>query len=125
VNEGDLVEISSPRGRIEAPARISGIREGTVFVPFHYGYWDRDGDRDPRDEKSHRRAANELTITDWDPASKQPLLKAGAVSVRKVADGSGPAPAPTTGASTPETGDLEPTRGDESATVAETIEAQR
>ena len=125
VNEGDLVEISSPRGRIEAPARISGIREGTVFVPFHYGYWDRDGDRDPRDEKSHRRAANELTITDWDPASKQPLLKAGAVSVRKVADGSGPAPAPTTGASTPATGDLEPTRGDESATVAETIEAQR
>jgi len=125
VNEGDLVEISSPRGRIEAPARISGIREGTVFVPFHYGYWDRDGDRDPRDEKSHRRAANELTITDWDPASKQPLLKAGAVSVRKVADGSGPAPAPTTGASTPATGDLVPTRGDESATVAETIEDQR
>ena len=30
------------RGAIEAPARISGIRPGVVFVPFHYGYWDRD-----------------------------------------------------------------------------------
>ena len=29
------------RGAIEVPARISGIREGVVFVPFHYGYWDR------------------------------------------------------------------------------------
>jgi hypothetical protein len=47
-----------------------------VFIPFHYGYWDVIGG-DPR-------AANELTITDWDPNSKQPLFKIGAVSVAKV-----------------------------------------
>jgi hypothetical protein len=45
-----------------------------VFVPFHYGYWD-DGDGRPR-------AANELTITAWDPVSKQPVFKTGAVRVR-------------------------------------------
>ena len=29
-----------PRASIEAPARSTGSREGVVFVPFHYGYWD-------------------------------------------------------------------------------------
>ena len=50
-----------------------------IFVPFHYGYWDR-----PRDP-NHRRAANELTRTDWDPASKQPTLKVAAASLRSAA----------------------------------------
>ena len=59
IDEGDPVRVSSPRGALVLPARITGIREGTVFVPFHYG----------------RRAANELTITAWDPVSKQPQLK--------------------------------------------------
>jgi anaerobic selenocysteine-containing dehydrogenase len=98
VEEGDLVEVGSARGTIAAPARISDIRQGIVFVPFHYGYWDTDGGREP---DGRARAANELTISDWDPASKQPLLKTAAVSVRKVADGSGPAPAPTNTASAP------------------------
>jgi ferredoxin-nitrate reductase len=98
VSEGDLVEVSSPRGSIRAPARVSGIRDGVVFVPFHYGYWDRP------DADGHERAANELTMTDWDPASKQPLYKSGAVGVRKVADGSGPAPAPANTASAPAAG---------------------
>jgi hypothetical protein len=45
-----------------------------VFVPFHYGTWDRaDG----------ARAANELTLTGWDPVSKQPYFKFAAVRVRK------------------------------------------
>jgi len=39
------------------------VARGTVFVPFHYGYWDRPGDE-------HHRAANETTITDWDPVSR-------------------------------------------------------
>jgi len=48
------------------------------------------------------RAANELTITEWDPVSKQPLFKVGAVRVTKVAGSAGEsAPAPTNTASAP------------------------
>ncbi|QQQ73611.1 nitrate reductase [Saccharothrix sp. 6-C] len=94
VREGDLVRVESPRGRVEAPARVGRGRDGVVFVPFHYGYWDTDGDR-------HARAANELTMTEWDPVSKQPLFKLAAVRVTKLAGGTGPAPAPTTTASAP------------------------
>src|ERR671920_2634698 len=92
VGEGDVVRVESPRGRLEARARISGIKEGVVFVPFHYGYFDGN---------EHLRAANELTITEWDPASKQPLYKVGAVRVTKVAEADAPAPAPTNTASAP------------------------
>jgi ferredoxin-nitrate reductase len=96
VREGDVVRLESPRGQLEAKARISGIKEGLVFAPFHYGYFDSDGlDGRPR-------AANELTITEWDPASKQPLYKVGTVSVTKISDSGGtPAPAPTSTASAP------------------------
>jgi ferredoxin-nitrate reductase len=83
VEEGDTVRVESPRGRLEAEARISGIRSGVVFAPFHYGYFDEPGGDSP---DGHPRAANELTITEWDPVSKQPLFKAGAVRVTKVAD---------------------------------------
>ncbi|MBO0732002.1 MAG: nitrate reductase, partial [Acidimicrobiaceae bacterium] len=38
IDDGDLVAVESPRGRIEVPAKLTGIREGVVFVPFHYGY---------------------------------------------------------------------------------------
>ncbi len=40
ISEGDHVRVESPRGAMEARARISGVRAGVVFVPFHYGYWD-------------------------------------------------------------------------------------
>jgi hypothetical protein len=69
-----------------------------VFLPFHYGYWDEEADREPN---GHARAANELTITAWDPVSKQPLFKSAAVRVEKVAAGDGTAPAPTAAASAP------------------------
>jgi ferredoxin-nitrate reductase len=117
VGEGDVVRVESPRGRLEAKARISGIREGVVFAPFHYGYFDSDGlDGRPR-------AANELTITEWDPASKQPLYKVGAVRVTKIADAGGtPAPAPTTTASAPASdGAVSATAGGEEAEVKETM----
>jgi anaerobic selenocysteine-containing dehydrogenase len=78
VADGDTVAIVSPRGELRAPARVTGIREGVVFVPFHYGYWDRP-DAEPQ------RAANELTLSAWDPVSKQPLFKVGAVRVEKAA----------------------------------------
>jgi predicted molibdopterin-dependent oxidoreductase YjgC len=88
--------VTSRRGRIEVPARISDIRSGTIFAPFHYGYWDRDGS-----PGEHPTAANELTITEWDPVSKQPVFKNAAVKVEKIGDATGPAPAPSTTASRP------------------------
>ena len=82
IAEGDLVRVESPRGRIEAPARITGIVEGTVFAPFHYGYFDTGGSG----PDGRPRAANELTLTEWDPVSKQPVYKVCAVRVTRVAD---------------------------------------
>jgi ferredoxin-nitrate reductase len=67
VTDGDLVRVESRRGAIEVAARCVGNREGTVFVPFHYG--------DPE------TAANDLTPTSWDPVSKQPFFKSGAARV--------------------------------------------
>jgi anaerobic selenocysteine-containing dehydrogenase len=76
IGDGDIVEVSTSRGTIAGRARIGTIRAGVIFVPFHYGYWDRPSDT------NHHRAANELTPTDWDPASKQPTLKMAAASLR-------------------------------------------
>jgi anaerobic selenocysteine-containing dehydrogenase len=102
VTEGDVLRIESTRGAIEAPARVSAIRQGLVFVPFHYGYWDTDSPADPGSDSEPLRAANELTITAWDPVSRQPLFKVAAVRVTKIADGEGAAaPAPTVTASAP------------------------
>jgi len=74
IAEGDMVEVESRRGKISAPARVGNIEQGHVFVPFHYGYWD---------QSDRARAANELTITGWDPVSKQPYFKFAAVRIRK------------------------------------------
>lgn len=94
IGEGDLVRVQSPRGALRAWARVCGVRRGVVFVPFHYGYWDADGEQ--------TRAANELTITAWDPVSKQPIYKVAAVRVVKEADAAGVvSPAPTVGGSVP------------------------
>jgi anaerobic selenocysteine-containing dehydrogenase len=77
---GDEAEVTTARGGIRAPVRIGDVREGTVFVPFHYGYWDKPGGVGPDGEG---RAANELTITSWDPVSKQPLFKTAACRVSR------------------------------------------
>jgi ferredoxin-nitrate reductase len=99
VEEGDLVRLESPRGAMEARARVSEIREGVVFAPFHYGYWDEAEGAAPN---GRPRAANELTITAWDPVSKQPRFKVGKVRVERVATGNGEqSRAPTVGASAP------------------------
>jgi len=76
IQDGDKVRVTSRRGSVSAPARLGGVRPGVVFVPFHYGYWDRP------DAQPHR-AANELTMTAWDPVSKQPLFKVAAVNVAR------------------------------------------
>ena len=76
-SDGDRVRVRSPRGAIEGPARrrrrsapawssspsttATGIRTATITG----------------------RAANELTITSWDPVSKQPMFKLAAVAVER------------------------------------------
>jgi ferredoxin-nitrate reductase len=77
VGDGDRVQVRSRRGVVEAPVRVGNVREGVVFIPFHYGYWDEDRNGE------HTRAANELTVTSWDPVSKQPVFKVAAVRVER------------------------------------------
>jgi anaerobic selenocysteine-containing dehydrogenase len=118
--EGDLLHITTPRGAVTARLRISGIREGVLFLPFHYGYWDTDAGHEP---DGRGRAANELTLTDWDPASKQPIFKTAAANATKIAPADGtPAPAPTTTGSRPVSPSVPPTRGDASALTTEQID---
>ncbi|MFS0693649.1 molybdopterin oxidoreductase family protein [Streptomyces nitrosporeus] len=67
VSEGDPVAVTSRRGRAEAPARITtGIRQDTVFMPFH---WPGEG------------RANTLTNPALDPVSRMPEYKVCAVRV--------------------------------------------
>lgn len=118
IDEGDFVEVRTPRGCVVAAARITGIRPGVVFLPFHYGYWDT---ADLIAGARHR-AANELTLTDWDPVSKQPIFKTAAAHVRRVGSGHGPAPAPTNTASAPVAAAVPATTGGAAAQVTEETE---
>jgi ferredoxin-nitrate reductase len=74
IAEGDMIEIASRRGKVVEAAKIGEITPGIVFIPFHYGYWDND---------ERRRAVNELTLSEWDPVSKQPHFKYAAVKISK------------------------------------------
>ncbi len=76
IAEGEMLRVTSRRGVAEAPARIGAIEPGTLFMPFHYGYWDDPG---------RPRAANEITLYEWDPVSKQPHFKYAAVKLQKAA----------------------------------------
>lgn len=117
--EGDLVEVASPRASLQAQVRVGYIRPGTLFVPFHYGYFDEPGGNEPTDGIG--RAGNELTLTDWDPASKQPIFKLAAARVTLLRRGGGvPAPAPTNTGSRP-VADAPATVGGESAIALETV----
>ena len=73
--DGEMIDVTSRRGRIRVAAKVGEIIPGHVFVPFHYGTWDH---------PDHPRAANELTITEWDAVSKQPHFKYAAVKLAKV-----------------------------------------
>jgi anaerobic selenocysteine-containing dehydrogenase len=117
ITEGDLVRVQSPRGAIEVRARIGQIMEGAVFAPFHYGSWDLHGD-----PGTGHRQANELTMSVWDPVSKQPYFKTAACRVTRVRAGDGPAPAPTTAASAPVRAAVTATAGG-GATTAEPVPA--
>jgi anaerobic selenocysteine-containing dehydrogenase len=102
ITEGDTVRVESPRGAIEVPARIGQVMVGAVFAPFHYGTFDLDH-LDPHPAGGARQA-NELTMTVWDPVSKQPYFKTAACRISKVKTGHQPSPAPTTAASAPADG---------------------
>ncbi len=67
VHAGDFVRVSSPRGSVEKlRARVTAIvRPGEVFIPFH---WDE-------------RCANRLTMSEFDPISREPNYKQCAVRV--------------------------------------------
>jgi anaerobic selenocysteine-containing dehydrogenase len=120
LGEGDLLEITTPRGRVEARLRVSGIRPGVVFLPFHYGYWDTDTADGAGDGRG--RAANELTVTDWDPVSKQPIFKTAAAAVRRIASSDGTSSAaPTTTASAPVAGSPPPTTGGSAGEAVELV----
>jgi assimilatory nitrate reductase catalytic subunit len=64
VTDGERVRVSTRRGSMQAPARVSAtIRPDTVFVPFHWV------------------GANQLTNDALDPVSRMPEFKACAASV--------------------------------------------
>ncbi|MDI1460694.1 nitrate reductase [Catellatospora sp. KI3] len=84
LREGDTVRVESATGHVDLPVRVTDARPGTVFIPFHYGYWDTDS--------TEPRAANELTATAWDPVSKQPHFKLAAVRLTLLARGDQSAP---------------------------------
>ncbi|MFP3986779.1 molybdopterin oxidoreductase family protein [Streptomyces sp. E11-3] len=67
--DGELLAVTSRRGRAEAPARVTDtIRPDTVFMPFHWGGAGR---------------ANTLTNPALDPTSKMPEFKVCAVRVER------------------------------------------
>ncbi|MDG4806219.1 molybdopterin oxidoreductase family protein [Micromonospora sp. WMMD1120] len=69
IDDGDPVRVTSRRGELRAPARLSaGIRPDTVFAPFHYAGAGR---------------ANSVTNDAVDPISGMPEFKVCAVRVEK------------------------------------------
>lgn len=71
ISLGDLVEITSPNGRWEGVAMVvDTVRQGDVFVPFHYGHGSQ--------------AANQHTWYARDAVSQQPNLKSSPVAVKRL-----------------------------------------
>jgi ferredoxin-nitrate reductase len=74
IADGTRVLVGTRRGHVEVVARIGDVLAGHLFMPFHYGSWDA---------PTRQGAANELTLTGWDPVSKQPHFKFAAAWIRK------------------------------------------
>ena len=69
IREGDMVVLSSRRGRMEAPARLTDtVKPGVLFLPIHYG----------------ENPANVLTNPAFDPIAKIPEFKVSAVRAEKL-----------------------------------------
>ncbi|HET8578101.1 MAG TPA: nitrate reductase [Methylomirabilota bacterium] len=74
IRDGDFVEMTSRRGKVVAQAWVTEtIREGSCFLPFHWGR-----------RFGFYKAANNLTLAARDPLSQQPELKCCAVRIRPV-----------------------------------------
>ena len=75
LNEGDIVQVSSRRGKLALRVAASAeMRAGQVFIPMHWGAQFMSG-----------LGVNALTVDSFDPVSKQPELKHAAVQVSKLA----------------------------------------
>ncbi|GAA2990955.1 NADPH-dependent sulfite reductase flavoprotein alpha-component [Microbacterium terrae] len=86
IADGDIVEVSSRRGRVVLPAVVTErMRPGAMFAPFHWN-----------DEHGEYLTVNAVTSDAVDAASLQPEFKHAAVALRRV--GSAPAPAAPTAA---------------------------
>lgn len=69
VNDGETIRVSSRRGTIDVPARVTTrIPEGTVFLPMHY----------------REAAANVVTTDALDPYAKTPEYKVCAIRIEKI-----------------------------------------
>ncbi len=72
ISNGEKVVVESRRGSIELKALVTeGIKEGVVFIPFHY----------------REAAANYLTNPALDPVAKIPEYKVCAVKIKKLGEG--------------------------------------
>ncbi|MCP4694496.1 MAG: molybdopterin-dependent oxidoreductase [Desulfobacterales bacterium] len=75
ISEGREVEVSSRRGSVRLPARLTDrLLTGNVFIPWHYG----------TALGGEGKSANLLTNTVYDIHSKQPEYKFSAVRIRPV-----------------------------------------
>ena len=78
LEEGQPVEVRSRRGQMALAARLNpAIRPGVVFSPFHWGKLFL---------KQPGGVCNDLTTPVYDPISKEPELKACAVSLKVLPD---------------------------------------
>jgi anaerobic selenocysteine-containing dehydrogenase len=69
IGPGQRVRVSSRRGSIEIPVKITEkVKEGCVFIPFHF----------------REAAANVLTNPALDPVAKIPEYKVCAVRIEKL-----------------------------------------
>ena len=69
IKEGEMVSLTSRRGRIEAPAKLSTtVGPGVLFVPIHFG----------------ENPANMLTNPACDPVAKIPEFKVCAANIEKL-----------------------------------------
>ncbi len=72
LRDGDAVRLATRRGQADFRLKVTrGIREDTVFVPFHWG---------------GRQAANRLTNPALDPTSRMPEFKVCAARIESVTD---------------------------------------
>jgi assimilatory nitrate reductase catalytic subunit len=74
LSDGDIVRVKSRRGEMVTRAAASDeMRSGQTFLPMHWG-----------SQFMNSGGANALTISAFDPVSKQPELKHAAVHVEKL-----------------------------------------